>query len=140
MGESRASILASANQTLGAGNLAAAASLYERALNTPPTAAETAVVTSTLDDFARFRLLVIAAANGEDEKARAQLSALTRRQPPTPFATVADELWHEFGMTSDIRAACTRVAPQLAPMAPLLREAGVTISGDMVCGAPAGPR
>lgn len=134
--QGRAGQVAAANAAFAAGQPQQARTLYERALTTPPTAGETAAAATTLEDFSRLRLLVLAASNGDDSGGRAQLEALQARQPASPFAPIATELWHEYGMTGDIRAACTRVAPALAPLASVLRQAGVAVAADSVCGAP----
>lgn len=134
--QGRAGQVAAANAALAAGQSQQARTLYEAALTAPPSQGESAAAGAVLEDFSRIRLLVLAASNGDDSAGRAQLEALQGRQPASPFAPIATELWHEYGMTGDIRAACTRVAPALAPLASLVRQAGVDVAADSMCGAP----
>jgi hypothetical protein len=122
--------LTAANAAFARGDAAAAADLYQRVVNTPPSAGETAEVSSSLNDFARFRALVSLLAARRENDAREQLDQLQQRDPNAAFARLAAQLWDQYSMTGQVRAACTQIQPQITsqagPTLAALQAAGVS--------------
>jgi hypothetical protein len=138
-GTGRVELLNAASGAYRAGDARAAGELYERVLNTPPTAGESAELTRALDDLAHFRAMLALVASGDESGARAHLEALRERDPNAPLARLAAQFWDQYGMTAQLRAACAQLQPQLAQAAPTLATlaaAGVTLQSDALCAAP----
>jgi hypothetical protein len=138
---SRVDTLTQANAAFARGDTAGASDLYQRVANTPPTAGETAEASSTLNDFARFRALVSLLAGRRESDAREQLDALQQRDPNAPFTRLAAQLWDQYSMTGQLRAACAQLQPQVAsqagPALAALQAAGVTgIDATSLCAPP----
>jgi hypothetical protein len=126
---SRIETLTAANAAFARGDNAAAADLYDRVVNTPRTPAESAEIATTIEDFARFRSLVSLLAARREGDARDRLNELQDRDPNAPFARLAAQLWDQYSMTGQLRAACAQVQPQIAsqagPALAALQAAGV---------------
>jgi uncharacterized protein HemY len=138
---SRVDTLTAANAAFVRGDSAGAADLYQRVANTPPSAGETAEVSSTLNDFARFRALVSLLAARRENDAREQLDQLQQRDPNAAFTRLAAQLWDQYGMTGQLRAACAQLQPQIAsqagPTLAALQAAGVTgLDPTSLCAPP----
>ena len=138
---SRIETLTAANAAFTRGDNAAAADLYDRVVNTPRTPAESAEVATTMEDFARFRSLVSLLAVRREGDARDRLNELQDRDPNAPFARLAAQLWDQYSMTGQLRAACAQLQPQIAtqagPALAALQAAGVGgIDASSLCASP----
>jgi hypothetical protein len=127
-----------ANAAFDRGDSATAAQLYERVVNTPPSPSETAELRSAIDGFARFRAVASLLASGREADAREQLDALQQRDQVAPFARLAAQLYDQYGMTGQLRAACAQLRPQIesqaGPALAALQAAGVAINPATLCG------
>ena len=127
-----------ANAAFDRGDSATAAQLYERVVNTPPSPSETAELRSAIDGFARFRAVASLLASGREADAREQLDALQQRDQVAPFARLAAQLYDQYGMTGQLRAACAQLRPQIesqaGPALAALQAAGVAINLATLCG------
>jgi hypothetical protein len=132
-------VLNSANAAFLNGDMTSAAQLYQRVTNTPPT--EAPDVATAITDFAYFRAAMALLASGDEDQARAQLDALKSRDPNAPLARLGSQLWDQYGMTAQLRAACAQVQPQIATQAAqtfaTLTAAGVSVDPASVCSVPA---
>jgi hypothetical protein len=137
VGASRVDVLNSANAAFASGKSEEAASLYERVVNTPPTAGEAAAATVAIDDFAHFRATVALLAAGNEDEARAHVEALRGREPNTPLARLADQFWNQYSMTASVKAACAQLQPQVAsqagPVLSTLQSLGVNVDSTSLC-------
>jgi hypothetical protein len=135
-------VLTAANAAFERGDTANAAALYQRVLNTPPTAGESAEISSAIDGLARFRAIVTLLAAGRESEARQQLDALEQRDQTAPFARLAAQLWDQYGMTGQLRAACAQLRPQIdtqaGPVLAALQAAGVSVNPNALCAPPEG--
>lgn len=111
---SRVDVLSAADAAVRAGDLRSAADLYGRALNTPPSAGESAAIQSAVRGLAGLRRVILLAELGEEDAARRELEALQAAGPDNPFSRVAAEFWHAYGQTGSVRSACAQAAPNLA--------------------------
>jgi hypothetical protein len=139
VGAGRVEVLNAANTAYRAGNVRAASELYERVLNTPPAAGESAQLRAAVDDTARFRAMLALVAAGDEDAAREQLAALQERDPKGPMTRLAAQFWDQYGMTAQLRAACAQLKPQTASAEPVLaplRTAGAPLQPDALCTAP----
>ncbi len=139
-GASRTQVLAAGNDAFRRGDLKTATELYERVVNTPPGAGESAALTAAVDGLARFRAMVALTTLGEEDNARDHLERLRASDPNGPFTRLAGQFWDQYGMTANVRAACNNVRPQVAAQAgaalATLRDAGVAVEPDAVCSVP----
>jgi hypothetical protein len=126
---SRVETLTAANAAFTRGDTAAAADLYARVVDTPRTPGESAELATTMEDFARFRAMVSLLAARREGDARVRLNELQDRDPNAPFARLASQLWDQYSMTGQLRAACAQLQPQVAtqagPVIAALQAAGV---------------
>jgi hypothetical protein len=133
-------VLAAAEAATRRGELAAAAELYERVVDTPPASGEPAAVASAVNGVAHFQAMVALLGSGEESGAREHLDALQERDPDAPFARLATQVWDQYGMTGDVRSACAsarqQLASQAAPVIATLRSAGATLDADVLCRLP----
>ena len=120
--------------------MATAAALYERALNTPPTAQESPETRAAIDDFAHFRAMLALLIAGRETEAREQLDQLQARDANAPLARLGTQLWDQYGMTAQVRGACAQLAPLVASQASqvlaTLTSAGVNIEANSLCTVP----
>jgi hypothetical protein len=139
---SRVEVLTAANAAFARGDNAAAADLYRRVVDTPPSAGEAAELSTTIDQFARFRALVALLGARRESEARQQLDALEQRDPNAAFARLAAQLWDQYSMTGQLRAACVQlqlqVATQAGPALAALQAAGVAVDPSTLCSQPQG--
>ena len=128
-----------ANETFASGDATTAAQLYERVLNTPPPPGEAAATTSAINDFAHFRAIVAWLSAGQDEAALDHLDALLARDANAPLGRLAQQLWDQFSMTADVRAACAQLQPEVVSQASsvirTLQGLGVSVETATFCGA-----
>jgi tetratricopeptide (TPR) repeat protein len=137
---SRVEIVNSANAAFQRGDMVNAAALYDRALNTPPTAQEAPETRAAIDDFARFRAMLALLIAGREDDARHQLDELQAANPDAPLARLGTQLWDQYGMTAQVRGACAQVQPLVASQAAqvlvVLTAAGVNIDANALCTVP----
>jgi hypothetical protein len=135
----RIETLNAASEAFDAGDLATAAGLYERVLNTPPAPSESAATRAAIDQFANFRALVAFLADGREEDARDRLDDL-HRDPTAPLSRLGDQLYDQYGMVGALRGACAQVQPQVASQAGgvlgTLQSAGVSADAATLCSSP----
>jgi thioredoxin-like negative regulator of GroEL len=135
---SRLDLLNAANASFARGDATAAAQLYERVVNTPPSPGEQAAITTAINDFAHFRAIVAWLSAGQDEDALEHLDALLARDANAPLARLAQQLWDQFSMTASVRAACAQLQPEVASQAATVVQAlqaqGVTVDTASFCG------
>lgn len=133
---SRVDTTKAAGAAFTSGDVKQAAALYERVVNTPPAPGDDPVIT----DFADFRGMVALLAEGEDERARTHLEALTARDANGAFARLAKQLWDQYGMVGQLRGACNQLQPQIASQASAavntLQGLGVSVDAATLCSAP----
>jgi hypothetical protein len=122
------------------GDSMAAADLYSRVVNTPPTPGEAAELSKTINDFADFRAMVALLTARRETDAREHLDSLQERDPDAPFARLGAQLWDQYGMTGQLRPACAQLQPQIAsqagPALATLQAAGVAVDPTTLCGNP----
>ncbi|MDQ3810416.1 MAG: hypothetical protein M3336_09010, partial [Chloroflexota bacterium] len=74
---------------------------------------------------------------GNEVDARDHLEALVSRDATAPFARLARQLWDQYSMTAQLRAACAQVQPditaQAGPVLQTLRAAGASVDPATVC-------
>jgi hypothetical protein len=58
--------------------------------------------------FARFRLLLLNAINGEDDDARTILQQMQTLDAATPYPAAAQVFWNIYGQTGSVEAGCTQ--------------------------------
>jgi hypothetical protein len=138
---SRVETLTAANAAFTRGDSAAAADLYARVVDTPRSPGESEALATTIDDFARFRSLVSLLAARREGDARERLNELQDRNPNAPFARLGAQLWDQYSMTGQLRAACAQLQPQIAsqagPALAALQAAGVgALDPTTLCAAP----
>jgi len=137
---SRIEVLTAANAAFARGDNTTAADLYQRVVNTPPSPGEAAALSSTVNEFAQFRDVVTLLALRREGDARQQLDALQQRSPDAPFARLAAQLWDQYSMTGQLRAACAQVQPQIVsqagPSLEALQAAGVSADPNTLCAPP----
>lgn len=105
----------------------AAIALYERAATDDTLSDERAIPGPNagpgMRAFARFRLLLIRAIQGNDGVAEEMLEQIERQDALTPYAAIAQVFWHTYGQTADVEAACRQateaVQRQPAALEPL---------------------
>jgi hypothetical protein len=135
----RLDLLNTANESFASGDATAAAQLYERVLNTPPPPGEPAATTAAINDFAHFRAIVAWLSAGQDEDALDHLDALLARDANAPLGRLAQQLWDQFSMTADVRAACAQLQPEVVSQAGsvirTLQGLGVSVETATFCGA-----
>jgi hypothetical protein len=135
-------VLNAATAAFQRGDAATAAELYQRVVNTPPLPSEQAAATAAIDGFARFRAMLALLQTGHEAEAREQLDALQARDTQAVFARLGSQLWDQYGMTGQVRAACAQLRPQVASQAgavlATLQNLGVSISPDTLCSVPQG--
>jgi hypothetical protein len=138
VGVGRVDVLNSANAAFASGKTEEAAGLYERVINTPPTAGESAAATVAIEDFAHFRAMVALLAAGNEDDARTHFEALRGREPSAPLPRLADQFWNQYSMTASVKAACAQLQPQVAsqagPVLSTLQSLGVSIDSTSFCG------
>jgi tetratricopeptide (TPR) repeat protein len=136
----RVEALNAANVAYSAGDVETAAALYERVLNTPPSPAEAATGTAAINDFADFRSLLALLSAGREDDAKAHLNALQQRNPNAPLARLGSQVWDQYGMTGQVRAACAQAQPQVASQGAqvlaTLQGIGVTVDAATLCSVP----
>jgi hypothetical protein len=133
-------VLNAAETAFRSGEPGAAAALYERVTNTPPSPGESADGSMAIVDYAYFRGAIALLAAGREDDARAQLDALQAHDPSSPLARLGAQLWDQYGMTAQLRSACAQLQPQLAsqaaPVLATLTAQGVDIQPERVCSVP----
>jgi hypothetical protein len=139
----RVETLNAANVAFKAGNLKAAAGLYDRVVNTPPGTAEAAAATSAINDFAWFRGMVTLLADGREDDAKTAHDTLLERDPSAPLARLGDQLYNQYGMVGQLRGACAQLQPQVpaqaGPTLATLQGLGMTnVDAATLCSVPAG--
>jgi hypothetical protein len=141
VGSSRVEVLNAANAAFTRGDLAGAAPLYERVVNTPPNG-ESAEQTAAIDGLAHFQALVALLASGSEDQAKSHLTALQQRDGNAPFARLASQLWDQYSMVGGVRGACSQLQPQIptvvGPTLQMLQSMGVTIDAQSLCKLPTG--
>jgi hypothetical protein len=134
---SRVEVLTAANAAFARGDNVAAADLYQRVINTPPGPGEASALSATINEFAQFRDIVALLALKREDDAREQLDMLQQRSPNAPFARLAAQLWDQYSMTGQVRAACAQLQPQVVsqagPTLEALRGAGVAVDPATLC-------
>jgi hypothetical protein len=136
----RIEVLNAAEAAFQRGEAANAAALYERVTNTPPAPGEEPAASAAIIDYAHFRAAVALLAAGREADARAQLDELQSRDANAPLARLGNQLWDQYGMTAQLRAACAQLQPQLATQAAqvfaTLVALGVNVDPTRVCSLP----
>jgi hypothetical protein len=136
----RVEALNAANVAYSAGDVQNAAALYERVLNTPPSTAEAATGTAAINDFADFRAMLALLAIGREDDAKAHLTTLQQRDASAPLARLGSQVWDQYGMTGQVRAACAQAQPQVASQGAqvlaTLQGIGVTVDAATLCSVP----
>jgi hypothetical protein len=131
-------LLAAADDSFARGDATAAALYYERIVNTPPAATESAAATLAINDYAHFRAIVAWLAAGQDDDAQEHLDALLSRDANAPLTRLALQLWDQYSMTANVRAACAQIQPevltQAGPIVQALQSQGVTVDPANFCG------
>jgi hypothetical protein len=139
VGSSRVEVLNAADAAFTQGDLASASQLYERVLNTPPTA-ENETQTAAVNSLAHFRALVALLAAGSEDDARAHLDGLQQQDPNAPFARLGNQLWEQYSMVGSVRGACAQVQPQIAtqaaPTLQTLQAMGASVDANTLCQVP----
>jgi hypothetical protein len=139
VGATRVDALNAADAAYRAGDAHTASELYDRVVNTPPGAAEAAGLTNAIDGLARFRAMLALVAIGDEERAKQELVASQEHDANAPLTRLAGQFWDQYGMTAQLRAACTQLRPQVstadATLA-TLTAAGVTVQSDTLCSTP----
>jgi hypothetical protein len=107
-------VLNAANLAYSGGDLTTATALYTRVLNTPPSPTEAATATAAINDLADFRSLLALLSDGREDEARTHLDALQKRNANGSLARLANQVWDQYGMTGQVRAACAQAQPQVA--------------------------
>jgi hypothetical protein len=132
----RVETLNAAGTAFRSGDLRTAAGLYERVVNTPPTPGESPLVT----DFADFRAMIALLAEGQEDRAREHLDALTTRDQNGVFARLGKQLFDQYGMIGALRGACAQLQPQVASQATAaittLQGLGVSVDAATLCTVP----
>jgi hypothetical protein len=140
VGANRVEVLNAANAAFSGDDLTNASQLYARVLNTPPTSGETPQQTAAIDDLAHFREMLALLATGQEDRAKAQLTALQQRDANAPMARLASQLWDQYSMVGGVRGACSQVQPQIAtevgPTLQSLQALGVMIDAQSLCSVP----
>jgi hypothetical protein len=135
-------VLNAAGAAYRGGDSKTAAGLYERVSNTPPAAGEPPVAAAAIDDFAHFRAIVSLLADSREEEAKTHLDALQKRDPNSALARLAAQLYDQYGMTAQLRGACTQLQPQVAsqagPTLTTLQGLGVMVDAQTLCSVPRG--
>jgi len=133
-------VLNAAEAAFARGDAATAAALFERVTNTPPAPGEAAAASAAIVDYAHFRAAVALLAAGREDEARLDLDELQSRDPNSPLARLGAQLWDQYGMTGQLRAACAQLQPQLATQAgqvfATLIALGVNVDPTRVCSVP----
>jgi hypothetical protein len=141
VGSSRVEVLNAADAAFDRGDLTNASQLYERVLNTPRSG-ETQQQTAAINDFAHFRALVTLLANGQDDQAKAQLTAMQQADADAPLTRLASQLWDQYSQVGALRGACAQVQPQIAtqagPTVQALQSMGVNVDAQSLCSATGG--
>jgi tetratricopeptide (TPR) repeat protein len=137
----RVEALNAANLAYSGGDLQTAAALYQRVLNTPPSPTEAATATAAINDLADFRSLLALLSVGREDEARTHVDALQKRDPNAPLARLANQVWDQYGMTGEVRAACAQAQPQVATqgaqvLAALQGLGVVNIDATSLCSVP----
>jgi hypothetical protein len=139
VGTSRVDTLNAANAAFAKGDVASAAGLYERVLNTPPTG-EPPATTSAINQFAHFRAIVALLVAGREDDAHAHVQALQQLDAAAPLARLANQLWDQYGMVGQLRGACAQLQPQITsqagPTLSALQTLGVTVDAATLCSVP----
>ena len=134
----RTQVLVAADDAFQRGAPAAADELYRRVLGTPPRPGETRATQDAVEQYARYREVLSQLLLGREDQARSQLRQLEERLPDAPFTRLAAQLWEQYGMTADVRAACASVQAQVEQVRPVLEvlgQAGVVVDAATVCRA-----
>lgn len=136
----RVEALNAANLAYSSGDVQTAAALYERVLNTPPSPAEAASGTAAINDFADFRAMLALLSNGREDDAKAHLTALQQRDANAPLARLGNQVWDQYGITGQVRAACAQAQPQVASQGAqvlaTLQGIGVAVDAATLCSVP----
>jgi hypothetical protein len=112
--------------------------LFERVLNTPPGSDESADVSGAVAAFSHLRLMLLLGNRGSDTDANRQLAALQAQDPAAPLTRLAEQIWHEYGQTSDLRAACTHAVVPTPTAFETILSAGIRVDPSTFCQLPAG--
>jgi hypothetical protein len=130
-------VLNSANAAYSRASWSEAVGLYERVLNTPPTANEAAAAATAVNDFAHFRAMVALLNDGREDEARAHFEALRTREPSAPLPRLADQFWNQYSMTASVKAACAQLQPQIVsqggPVLSTLQSLGIDLGSAGLC-------
>ena len=110
-------MLNAANTAFQNGDLRTAEGLYQRVTNTPPAPTESATASAALTQVAHFRAMVSFLADGRESDALTERDALLERDANAPLTRLASQVWDQYGMTGQIRAACAQIQPQVASQA-----------------------
>ncbi len=141
VGSSRVEVLNAAGAAFARGDLAGAAPLYERVVNTP-TSGESADQTAAIDGLAHFEAMVALLATGHEDQARTHLTALQEKDANAPFARLASQLWDQYSMVGGVRGACSQVQPEIPTAVgatlQMLQSMGVTVDAQSLCKLPSG--
>jgi hypothetical protein len=66
---------------------------------------------------------------------------LEESSPGSPFARLGQQLWEQYGLTTQVRSACAQLQPDIAsqagPALGALQNLGVTTDAQSLCSAPA---
>jgi hypothetical protein len=139
VGSARVDVLNAANAAFQRGDMAEAAQLYERVVNTPASAAEAAAAQSAINDYAHFRAMIALLSTGDEDQARDQLDALQSRDQNAPLARLAAQVWDQYGMTASVKAACAQAqasANQASQALSTLQALGVPVDPNSLCSVP----
>jgi hypothetical protein len=139
VGTSRIDLLNAADTAFTRGDLTTASGLYERVVNTPPSA-EDAATSAAIDGFAHLRDMVTLLADGRESDAHAQLTELQQADANGAFTRLGTQLWDQYGMVGELGGACAQLQPQIVSEAgqrlALLQGVGVNVDAQTVCSVP----
>jgi hypothetical protein len=141
VGSSRVAVLNAASAAFARGDLAGAAPLYERVVNTPPSG-ESTDQTAAIDGLAHFEAMVALLATGHEDQARTHLTGLQEKDANAPFARLASQLWDQYSMVGGVRGACSQVQPEIPTAVgatlQMLQSMGVSVDAQALCKLPSG--
>jgi hypothetical protein len=138
VGTSRLQLVSTAEAALARGDTNGAQMLLERVLNTPPGQDESSDEAEAIDAFSHLRLMLLLGNRGLDTEANQQLAALQARAPGLPLTRLAEQIWHEYGMTGDFRAACMHAVVPATTAFESVLSAGIRVDPTTFCQLPPG--
>lgn len=114
-------ILYEANMEMAAGNLDAARTLYQRAINddtliTPEFLATPQETYADIVQFATFRLILLDLLQGDGDGANGRFTTMQQTYPNAPLTTAAATLLNQWSGADNLPALCASIAASLQTM------------------------